>query len=97
MVFDALDGGEPIIMVYPGVSGSGADKLHNGTFRDGQTVYALCKTKGRTVPSHPELGERDVPPSDDWIRIHGSPGVVQYATAIYVENPDELLAQLPDC
>ncbi len=97
MVFDDLDGGEPIIQVYPGVSESKADKLYNGTFRDGQTVYAICKTKGRTVRSHPELGERDVPPSDDWIRFHAVAGIGPYATAIYVGNPAELLAQLPDC
>ncbi|SRR6266498_3741254 len=96
LVFDDLDGGSPIIQVYPGVSDSVADKLATGTYRDGQTVYAECKTKGRKVSSHPELGEAPRT-SDDWIRFHSIPDIGPYATAVYVENPEALLAQLPDC
>jgi hypothetical protein len=96
LVFDDLHGGSAIIEVYPGVTNAAADRQANGSFNDGDSVPAECKAKGRTVHSNPALGEEDRS-SDDWIRIQGSPGEIQYATAVYVENPGELLRDLPDC
>lgn len=46
--------------------------------------------------SDPTVGEEDRT-SDMWVRIHGTPGTIQYATAVYVERQDALLQQLPDC
>jgi hypothetical protein len=96
LVFDDLHGGSPLIQVYPGVTESAADKQPNGTFNDGDSVTAECKTEGRDVHSDINAGESDRS-SDEWVRIQGSPGETQYATAVYVENPSELLAQLPNC
>lgn len=96
LVFDDLHGGSPLIQVYPGVTDAAVDKRSNGAFNDGDSVAAECKTEGREVHSNPSLGEEDRS-SDDWVRIQGSPGQVQYATAVYVENPSELLGQLPNC
>jgi hypothetical protein len=83
-------------MVYPGVTASDQDKLQNGTFNSGDAMPALCKKKGRSISSHPELGERPRT-MDDWIRIHGTPGAIQYAPATYSKDPDVLLSKLPQC
>lgn len=96
LVFDDLHGGSPIIQVYPGVTDAAADRGSNGTFHDGDKVPAECKTEGRTVHSDPSVGEEDRT-SNEWIRIQGSPGLMQYATAVYVENPAALLSHLPEC
>lgn len=96
LVFDALGGTPPIIRVFPGVSDSPQDKVQNGTFNDGEAMPAICKTKGRKVSSNPAAGDRPRT-SDDWIKIVGSPGLTQYATAVYVRDPEALLAKLPNC
>jgi hypothetical protein len=96
LVFDDLNGGSSIIRVYPGVTKSKTDMLANGTYNDGDTVPAECKTEGRSVHSDPSVGETNRT-SSEWIRIHGTPGETQYATAVYVENPQAVLKQLPDC
>jgi hypothetical protein len=96
LVFDDLHGGSSIIQVYPGVTEAAADKGSNGTFHDGDKVPAECRTEGRTVHSDPSVGEEDRT-SSVWIRIQGTPGLTQYATAVYVENPAALLSQLPEC
>jgi len=96
LTFDALGGGFPTIQVYPGVTTSLADKASNGVFRDGDKVSAECKTEGRTVHSDPSVGEEDRT-SNEWIRITGNPGLTEYATAVYVEDPTKLLSQLPEC
>jgi hypothetical protein len=96
MTFDAIGGRPPIIQVYPGVTYSAQDKQQNGTFNDGEVVPALCKKKGRTVSSRPDLGD-EPRTSDDWIRIVGTPGLTQYATAVFAKDPDALLAKLPNC
>lgn len=96
LVFDDLDGGSPIIRVYPGVQNTPGDRMHNGTYNDGDVVGADCKTTGREVSSDPSVGETDRT-SDQWVRIHGTPGEVQYASAVYVEQPDTLLATLEEC
>ena len=96
LVFDGLGGGNSIIRVYPGVSDLATDKVANGTFNSGDTATALCKAKGRSVSSDPKVGEQPRT-SDMWIRIVGSPGVRQYATAVYVKDSDALLGKLPAC
>jgi hypothetical protein len=96
LVFDDLHGGSSIIRVYPGVTESANDKESNGTFNDGDIVPAECKTEGRTVHSDPSVGEEDRT-SSEWIRIHGTPGETQFATAVYVKSPSALLKKLPNC
>jgi hypothetical protein len=100
LVFDSLGGGSSVIKVYPGVTESTRDTEHNGTYYDGNKVFAECKVTegGRMMHSDtsPSVHEKDRS-SDDWIRIQGTPGEIQYATAVYAENPDQLLAQLPEC
>lgn len=95
LVFDYLNGNSKVIRVYPGVSDSKADHIANGTFYDGESVPAECKTEGRHLESvPPETPYRE---SNMWIRIQGTPGEIQYATAVYTKEPDKLLAQLPHC
>jgi len=94
LTFDDLGGGSSIIKVYPGVGNTSADKRYNGTYNDGDTVSAECKTEGRTVNSNPNLGE-EKRSSAEWIKL--TTPVAEYATAVYVENPDKLLGQLPEC
>ncbi|MFD8492282.1 hypothetical protein [Amycolatopsis sp. NPDC059657] len=96
LIFDDLGGGSPIIQVYPGASGVPGDKVANGTFNSGDRVTALCKTRGRSVSSAPQLGEQPRT-SEIWFRIIGIPGMRQYATAVYVKDPDALLGKLHDC
>ena len=94
--FDALGGGSQVIRVYPGVGESLADRTHNGTYFSGDVVLAICKTRGRTVRSHPEVGERPRE-SDIWICIDGSPGMTQYATLTYGDMTRGDLEALPSC
>lgn len=94
LTFDDLGANSSIIQVYPGVESTPADKTSNGTFNSGDTVPAECKTEGRTVHSVPPETPRQ---SNEWVRIHGTPGETQYATAVYVHSPDQLLSKLPDC
>lgn len=96
LVFDALGGGSSIIKVYPGPSDSEADKKANGTFNNGDTAAGECFDEGRDVHSHPELGERDVR-SNIWFRFHGPSGQEYFATAVYVQDPAALQAQLSHC
>jgi hypothetical protein len=96
LVFDDLGGGDPTIQVYPSPDDSAAGRISNGTFRHGQRVTAQCRRSGRTVNSDPSDGEM-ARSSDQWIRINGSPGQVQYATAVYVTDPDALVTSLPAC
>ena len=98
-MFDDLGGGDPQIFVYPGVrtrEDAPADSLPNGSYNDGDVVAALCDTTGRTVNSDPSVGE-EVRSSNAWVKIHNPSGVDQYATAVYVEDPEQSLAELPDC
>ena len=94
--FDALGGGSSIIRVFPGVGDAPEDKVHNGTFNDGDTAPAVCKTTGRLVVSDTSVGERERE-SDVWIRVIGSPGVTQYAPLTYGSIPDDDLEELPSC
>ena len=97
LTFDAI--APPLIVeVYPGVSDSAADKTHNGTYNDGESVGAICDKKGREVtfidPSGDHTKDRT---SNDWIRIQGTPGETQYASAVYTANSAQLLPQLDAC
>lgn len=95
LTFDDLGANSSIIQVYPGVESTPQDELSNGTYNNGDIVPAECKTAGRTVHSvPPETPSRQ---SDEWIRIHGTPGETQYATAVYVQDPAQLLSKLPEC
>jgi hypothetical protein len=92
LTFDDLGGGSSVIEVFP----SPTSDQYNSTYYDGDRVEALCKTQGRERHSDPSVGELKRR-SDKWIRIHGSPGETEYATAVYVEHPQHLLKQLTDC
>jgi hypothetical protein len=83
-------------MVYPGPNDSSADRQYNGTYEDDDKVEADCWTNGRLVRSHPEVGEEDRS-SDVWIRIIGSTGTKQFATAVYIERPENLISRIPEC
>jgi hypothetical protein len=93
--FDSLGSTSNVIQVYPGVTASDRDRTQNGTYYDGDTVRALCITTGRTVTSDPASGEQ-AKRSDQWVRIAGPPGVVQYATLTYGEIISTETG-LPDC
>lgn len=92
LTFDYLGGGSTTIKVFPG---PGTGKV-DGTYFDGDTVGAICKTEGQERKSDPSLGE-EPRHSDEWIKIDGTPGETQFATAVYIEHPQQLLDQLPDC
>lgn len=97
LIFDNLhSNASTIIQVYPGYTGNAADKKFNGTFKSGDIVSADCKVEGRTVHSDPGDGE-EARTSSEWVKIEGTPGETQYATAVYVQNTDALLKQLPNC
>lgn len=96
LTFDDLGGGSSIIAVYPGYTSSARDTEPNGTYAGGQDATAICVASGRTVNSHPEQGERTLS-SDKWIRITGSPGNTQYASAVYVKDSQALIDVLPAC
>lgn len=96
LTFDALGGGSTIIQVYPGVQNNPADKLANGTFRNGDTVRATCQTIGRTITSVPSEGERFVQ-SNRWVRVVGTPELTQYASLTYANIAAADLAALPMC
>lgn len=101
LVFDDLGGGSPFIMVYPGTGDSKEDMKHVARFGSGAEVEAECKQLGREVTSDPSVGEEPAV-SSHWIRIHDeslneAEGQSAYATAVYVEDRDELLGQLDDC
>ena len=94
LTFDYLNGNSAVIKVYPCVRDIDSDKKSNGTFLDGNVVPAKCKTIGRMVTSvAPEIPRQ----SDEWILIEGTPDETQFASAVYVENPEQLLDKLPDC
>lgn len=92
LTFDDLGGGSSVIEVFP----SPRSDQYDGTYYDGDRATAICKTEGRERQSDPSVGEL-ARQSDEWIRIVGTPGEQQFATAVYVEHPQHLLAQLTEC
>lgn len=97
MTFDSLsDTGTTVIQVYPGVTETEADRQYNGTYLDGDTVTVDCKTQGRTVVSDPSLSETPRE-SSEWIHLASDNGEDRFATAVYIEKPEAVLAALPDC
>lgn len=93
VTFDDLGGGSSIIQVSGGPGLTEVDKTPTGTYNDGDTVQADCKEEGRPVDSAPSLGEQERQ-ATEWVRLIGSPGVNQWATAVYLEQP---LPQIPAC
>lgn len=94
VVFDDLGARDPTIFVYPCVRDTDTCRQPNGEYPDGYTLPADCKIEGRDVTSvEPEPYRH----SNDWIRLLTSNGLRQYATAVYVEKPEELLRKLEDC
>lgn len=93
--FDDRSGGSDIIQVYPGPTDAVQDTISDGTFRDGQRVVALCQTLGRSVSTHPEVGEeRDS--SNVWVRIEAA-SREHFATIVYLGNRQTLQEFLPIC
>jgi hypothetical protein len=91
--FDDLGGGSSIIEVYPGTSDSSADKVHNGTYRNGEVQPVVCHKIGRTIISHPDVGETPRT-SSDWYMLGGP--MVQFATGTY-GNIVPVGAVVPEC
>jgi hypothetical protein len=96
MTFDALGAGSSIIRVYHGPENTTGDRETTGTYNDSDVVEVRCKTDGRRIDSDVNVGE-EKRSSDSWIRLAFMGGEPQYATAVYVEHPAKLLAQLPEC
>jgi hypothetical protein len=96
LVFDGLGGGSSVIRVYHGPSPSEQDKAATGTFFSGDKAPAVCRKHGRALSSDTSAGER-ARTSDEWFKIIGTPGQEQWATGVYVTDPDGLWAKLPDC
>jgi len=94
--FDALGGGSSVIRVFPGVLGTPADLIANGTFFSGQSAPALCKIHGRLVSSDPTVGEQPRQ-SDLWVEVVGTPGQRQFARVIYGTIDQTALDRLPQC
>lgn len=94
LTFDDLGGGSPKIHVYPGTGHENEDRDSNAFYLDDEQVLAKCWEKGRLVLPRPELGELSRS-SDKWFQIDAEP--TQYATAVYVKDPQTLLKQLPEC
>jgi hypothetical protein len=92
--FDDLGASYPTIQVYPGTTENAADRKPNGTYKDGESFVADCKTEGRMVNSDVASGEPDVS-SDQWVRFQGVE--TSYATAVYIEDRQEVLEALPEC
>jgi hypothetical protein len=96
LTFDDLGGGDPVIRVFPGVTNSPEDRTFNGTFPDGEVVRTICKKEGREVVSDTSVGEKPRK-SSTWIRIEGTPGMVQFAPLTYARMSKDDLAALPIC
>lgn len=81
--FNDLGGGSPYIQVYPGVSDSATDRVHNAVYPDGTQRPIECHLLGRLIvsDSSPEVGE-EARQSRDWYLLKG-PDPKQYATATY--------------
>ena len=99
ILFDDLDGGSPLIQVYPGPSERRMDRTSVGVFRDGDTALADCWTEGRLVNSHPELGvgEREAA-SSRWLHIILDPrNNNTFATATYLRGGNLSTQELNRC
>lgn len=99
--FDSLGsdldkGGSNVIQVYAGPENTATDKEATGTYMDGQPAEAECKIEGREVSSIPAQGEAERT-SNEWLKIDRPSGEEMWATAVYVENPKQILNQLEDC
>jgi outer membrane lipoprotein SlyB len=95
ITIDALGGGTQDVFLYAGVGETAEDRATVASWLDGDTLGAECKTEGRTVSSDLSVGELPRT-SNMWVRIQND-SEDQYATAVYIESPDEVLAKLPNC
>jgi hypothetical protein len=95
--FDDLGGGSSSIQVYHGPSIAGADRVpfEHPVYTNGDRAVAECQIEGRSVSSHPEVGETDRT-DETWIKIAGK-NPPQYATGVYVVNPVHLFDRLDYC
>lgn len=97
MTFDGLNGGSSFVEVYPGYTDAAQDKVNNAVYNVGEQVIAECEVVGRTVRSHPELGEDARKPTNVWFKIGDAVDGDEYATAMYIEDAKKIQAQVPDC
>jgi hypothetical protein len=95
LTFDDLGGGFSTIIVYAGPEDSDAAREPTGRYRTGDQVQAECRSTGRPISSDPSVGEEDRT-SDQWVRIDGTPGTVQWATVVYADLEAEV-ETLPEC
>lgn len=97
LTFDYLGAGSTIIRVYPGVKNTPEDKQFDGTYPNGETVGAVCKTEGREVHSVTSIGE-EPRQSNEWAEIvDTASSEPEYASFVYTTNPHQLMMELPDC
>lgn len=85
VTFDDLGVGSNVIMVYPGVASTEADKQPNGTYFDGQTATADCRIDGRTVPQPGEGVALSVEERSTWVHLRRA-GVTSFAVTAYLEG-----------
>jgi hypothetical protein len=89
LTFDDLGGGFPTIIVYAGPEDSDEAREPTGRYNTGDRVEAECRATGRPISSDPSVGEEDRT-SDQWVRIDGTPGKVQWATVVYADLDAEV-------
>ena len=83
LTFDYLGGGSKVIQVYLGPNNTLHDRTSDGTFLDGEEEPVECETEGRTVTSHPEVGEQ-YRQSDEWYEIRVGEHTY-WVTAVYAD------------
>ncbi len=87
-------GGSNVIQVYTGPYSTAKDKQPVGTYMSGQSATADCSVSdGRELSSDPGADE-EPRTYTAWLHIV-SPEA--WATVVYVDNPDAVLAKLDDC
>jgi hypothetical protein len=96
IIFDDLCGSYSTVHVYPGVTDKAKDKVFSGTYRDNEAEPGVCITTGRSVSSHPELGEQEGVRSSRWAMFRAN-GVPQFATLVYVQDREQVEQNLPTC
>ncbi len=110
LTFNDLDGGSPYIKVYAGSGESAGDRRVTGTYFGDQdspdqaadVMPVRCiDTDGRTVASHPEVGEASQPDgspitSETWYGLD-IVGESQFATDVYADVDPTAASALPPC
>lgn len=99
VTFDARGGGPDKIFVYQGPGTTPEDRIPVDHYNNGESAKAFCRAIGRTVYTHPEVGE-DRDNSPVWVQVQayptpdGRPAPTEWAAAVYLHHP---LPSLPDC